>query len=236
MNKRVLMILTSNARLGDTGKPTGVWAEELAVPYYELLDAGVQVELASPAGGAAPIDPGSVQPPGRNPPVVERFLADAALQARLRATQVAASVDAAAFDALFFPGGHGTMWDLPVDAGVRRAVEAAFAAGRPIASVCHGAAGLVSGRRADGRAIVEGYRVNAFTDAEEEAVGLSEVVPFRLETRLRELGARFEGAPNWQAFAVRDRQFVTGQNPQSSALVARQLLEALGLPAAPPSA
>lgn len=138
-------------------------------------------------------------------------------------------MDAASFDAVFFPGGHGTMWDLPVDAGVKAAVETAYAAGKLIASVCHGAAGLVSARRADGKAVVEGHRINSFTDAEEEAVGLAAVVPFRLETRLRELGALFEAAPNWQAFAVRDRQFVTGQNPQSSALVAHLLLQALGL-------
>jgi len=133
------------------------------------------------------------------------------------------------FDAVFFPGGHGTMWDLPVDAGVTRAVEAAFAAGVLIASVCHGAAGLVTAKRADGKSIVEGKRINSFTDAEEDAVGLSGVVPFQLESRLRELGAVFAGAANWQAFAVRDGQFITGQNPQSSKLVAQHLVEALGL-------
>lgn len=121
------------------------------------------------------------------------------------------------------------MWDLPVDAGVTRAVEAAFAAGVLIASVCHGAAGLVTAKRADGKSIVEGKRINSFTDAEEDAVGLSGVVPFQLESRLRELGAVFAGAANWQAFAVRDGQFITGQNPQSSKLVAQHLVEALGL-------
>ncbi len=229
MSKRILMIVTSNARMGDTGKPTGFWAEELAVPYYHFIDAGAHVEIASPAGGPAPLDPASLKPKGQNDAVVERFLADPAVQAKVQATQAAGSVDASTFDAVFFPGGHGTMWDLPGDAGVTRAVEAAFAAGRLIASVCHGAAGLVSARRADGRPIVEGQRINSFTDAEEAAVGLADVVPFRLESRLRELGARFEGAANWQAFAVRDGLFVTGQNPQSSALVAQQVLQALGL-------
>lgn len=227
MTRRILMIVTSNARMGDTGKPTGLWAEELAVPYYALVDAGVAVTLASPAGGPTPVDPGSVKPVGQNDPVVERFLADAALQAHLATLPKAADFDGAAFDAVFFPGGHGTMWDLPVDAGVTQAVERAFAAKKLIASVCHGAAGLVTAKRPDGQSIVQGLRVNSFTDAEERAVGLEQVVPFMLETRLRELGALFEGAANWQAFAIRDGQLITGQNPQSSHLVATTLLQAL---------
>ena len=227
MTSRILMIVTSNARMGDTGQPTGLWAEELAVPYYALADAGVEVTLASPAGGPAPIDPGSVKPVGQNDPVVERFLADTLLQARIAATPKASEFDGAAFDAVFFPGGHGTMWDLPVDAGVTRAVERAFADGKLIASVCHGAAGLVTARRPDGHSIVKDLRVNSFTDAEEKAVGLEKVVPFLLETRLRELGGRFEGTGNWQPFALRDGQLITGQNPQSSHLVAQSLLAAL---------
>lgn len=227
MTPRILMIVTSNARLGDTGKPTGLWAEELAVPYYALVDAGVEVTLASPAGGPTPIDPGSLKPVGENDPVVERFLADAALQARIAATSKAADWDGAQFDAVFFPGGHGTMWDLPHDAGVTRAVERAFAARKLIASVCHGAAGLVTALRPDGQSIVKDLRVNAFTDAEEVAVGLETVVPFLLETRLRQLGGKFEGAANWQPFAIRDAQLITGQNPQSSHLVALELLAAL---------
>ncbi|MFN9966308.1 MAG: type 1 glutamine amidotransferase domain-containing protein [Lysobacteraceae bacterium] len=227
MTSRILMIVTSNARMGDAGKPTGLWAEELAVPYYALADAGVDVTLASPAGGPAPIDPGSLKPVGQNDPVVERFLADEALQARIAATSRASELDGASFDAVFFPGGHGTMWDLPVDDGVTRAVERAFAAHKLIASVCHGAAGLVTAKRPDGQPIVKDLRVNSFTDAEEVALGLEKVVPFMLETRLRELGGRFEGSDNWQAFAIRDGQLITGQNPQSSHLVAQELLKAL---------
>jgi putative intracellular protease/amidase len=228
MKSRILMIVTSNSRMGDTGKPTGLWAEEFAVPYYALTDAGADVVIASPAGGPAPIDAASLKPKGENDAAVERYLADAATQARMAATRRAADVDAADFDAVFFPGGHGTMWDLPNDAGVTRAVERAFAGGKFVASVCHGAAGLVSAKRADGHSVVQGKRVNAFTDAEEAAVGLTGVVPFLLESRLRELGGRFEGAANWQAFAIRDGQLITGQNPQSSALVAQELLGALG--------
>lgn len=229
MTQRILFIATSNTHLGDTGKPTGVWAEELVVPYYQLIDAGAAVEIATPKGGPLAFDPASVKPAGTNDALIERFLSDPVAQAKARSTHVAAAVDAAGFDAVFFPGGHGTMWDLPTDAGVTRAVEAAFAAGAFIASVCHGAAGLVTARRADGKPVVEGKRVNAFTDAEEDAVGLSTVVPFQLESRLRELGAVFESAPNWQAFAVRDDPFITGQNPQSSKRVAQLLVEALGL-------
>lgn len=227
MTSRILMIVTSNARMGDTGTPTGLWAEELAVPYYALADAGVDVTLASPAGGPAPIDPGSVKPIGQNDPVVERFLADTALQALIAATPKASAFDGAEFDAVFFPGGHGTMWDLPVDDGVTRAVERAFAANKLIAAVCHGAAGLVTAKRPDGQSIVKDVRVNSFTDAEEVAVGLEKVVPFMLETRLRELGGRFEGTGNWQAFAIRDGQLITGQNPQSSHRVAQELLKAM---------
>jgi putative intracellular protease/amidase len=227
--KRILMIATSNTVMGDSGKPTGIWADELAVPYYQLLDAGAEVVLASPLGGPITLDPGSLKPVGENDPLVDRFLADPVAQAAAKVTQVAADMDASHFDAVFFPGGHGTMWDLPTDAGVTRAVEAAFAANKLIASVCHGAAGLVTARRPDGEPVVKGKRINSFTDAEEDAVGLSAIVPFHLESRLRELGAHFEGADNWASFAIRDGQFITGQNPQSSALVAQHVLKALGL-------
>lgn len=231
MKPRILMIVTSANRMGNTDKPTGLWADELAVPYYALTDAGASVVIASTAGGKAPIDPGSVKAKGANDPAVERMLADPALQSRIDDTQPVANLKAEDFDAVFFPGGHGTMWDLPTDSGVRAAVESAFGSGKLIASVCHGAAGLVSAKRADGLPMVHGKRVNAFTDAEEHQVGLAGVVPFMLETRLRELGAVFEGAGNWQVFAIRDGQLITGQNPQSSARVAAMLLEALGIKA-----
>lgn len=228
---RILMIVTSNARMGNSGRPTGLWAEELVVPYYALTDAGAEVKLASPAGGPAPIDPSSIKPRGENDPAVERFLDDAELQALIAATSRASEQDSLRFDALFFPGGHGTMWDLPVDEGVTRAVERAYAAGRPIASVCHGAAGLVTAKRPNGWPIVHGLHVNAFTNSEEVAVGLENVVPFLLETRLRELGARFDSGPDWQPFAVQDGLLITGQNPQSSHRVAELLMQALDVKA-----
>jgi putative intracellular protease/amidase len=227
MSKQVLMIVTSNSKMGNTGKATGIWAEELALPYYAFIDAGHSVTPASPSGGAVPIDAGSMKAQGSNHASVDRFLLDAKAQAAVASTLKAEYVSAAKFDAVFFPGGHGTMWDLPTDAGVTRAVEEAFAANRIIASVCHGAAGLVSAKRPDGLSIVAGKRVNSFTDAEEEAVGLTAVVPFQLESRLRSIGGVFEGAANWQAFAVRDSWLITGQNPQSSGLVAQHVLAAL---------
>jgi putative intracellular protease/amidase len=226
--RRILMILTSNDRMGDSGKPTGLWAEELAAPYYAFRDAGVEVVLASPRGGPAPIDPGSLKPRGQNDAAVERYLADEALQQQVARTRPVDEVDASGFDAVFFPGGHGTMWDLPTSAGVTRAVEQAYAAGKLVSSVCHGAAGLVTARRPDGAPLVQGKRVNSFTDSEEAAAGLAHVVPFPLEGRLRELGARFEAAADWQPFVVRDGQLITGQNPQSSARVAQEVLRALG--------
>ncbi|HZX30542.1 MAG TPA: type 1 glutamine amidotransferase domain-containing protein, partial [Rhodocyclaceae bacterium] len=213
--------------MGQSGKATGIWADELVIPYYALLDVGIAVELASPRGGAVPFDPASLKAQGQNPPLVERFLADPAAQAAVRSTSVAADLNAASFDAVFFPGGHGTMWDLPEDAGVTRAVETAFAQGKIVAAVCHGPAGLVTAKGPDGRSILAGKRVNCFTDAEEEAAGLAAVVPFRLESRLRELGGHFEAAPSWQPFAVRDGNLITGQNPMSSGLVANLVLEAL---------
>lgn len=229
MNKRVLMIVTSNARMGDTGKITGIWAEELAVPYYTFIDAGITVELASPKGGAVPFDPASLKPKGQNGVHVERFLADAEAQRRCAATHAVAQTDTTGFDAVFFPGGHGAMWDLPADSGVTRTVEAAYQANKIIAAVCHGPAGLVAAKRADGKSILHGKRVNAFTDDEEAAAGLTHVVPFALETQMREQGGIFAKADNWHAFAVRDGNLITGQNPMSSALVAQHVLDALGV-------
>lgn len=227
MSKRVLMIVTSHSAMGDTGKATGIWADELIAPYYIFMDAGIEVEIASPKGGRVPFDPASIKPEGQRQAHIERFLADPAAHRKVAGTLVAAAVDASGFDAIFFPGGHGAMWDLPNDAGVTNAVETAFAAGKVIAAVCHGPAGLVTARRPDGKSILFGKQVNGFTDEEEAAAGLTGVVPFLLETRMRELGGKFEKAPNWQVFAVRDGQLITGQNPNSSALVAQHVLAVL---------
>lgn len=234
MNLRVLMLVTSHDRLGDGGHPTGVWAEELAVPYYAFTDAGCHVDLASPEGGPVPFDPRSLETAdGPLPAAVERLQADEALREKIRQSWRAAAIDMHVFDALFVPGGHGAMWDLATDPAVAHLVETAFASGRIVAALCHGPAALVSAKGPDGRFLLEGKHVNSFTDAEEDELGLGDTVPFLLENRLRELGAFFEGGPNWQPYAVRDANLITGQNPQSSALVAQQVLDALraGLPA-----
>jgi putative intracellular protease/amidase len=233
MRKQLLIVATSQTTMGEGGKATGIWAEELVVPYLAFVDAGAEVTLASPLGGALRFDAASLKPKGSNSSGMERFLNDPQAQRQAQATvttqTAAAEVEGGRFDAVFFPGGHGTMWDFPSDAGVRRIVAAAYAQKKVVGSVCHGAAALVGAKRSDGQPVVQGHRINSFTDAEEVAVGLKDVVPFLLESRLRELGARFEGAANWQAFAVHDGVFVTGQNPQSSALVAKHVVAALGL-------
>lgn len=228
MPRKILFITTSHTQMGNTGRQTGIWAEEVAAPYLAFTAAGYQVDIVSPQGGQAPFDPGSIKPVGQNNETIERFLADAEAQNKVKNTPRLASTEVSGYDAVFFPGGHGAMWDLPQDADVTRAVEAAYAAGKVIGAVCHGVAGLVSARTPDGQSIVAGKRVNSFTDDEEDAAGLSTVVPFKLESRLRELGGRFEKAPNWASFAVQDGALVTGQNPASSLRVAQLVLQALG--------
>ena len=226
--KRILMVLTSHARMGDSGKATGLWAEEFAEPYYLFTDAGHTVEIATPAGGQVPFDPNSLKPQGENGGAVDRMLADRVVMERLAATARTTQFKASDFDAIFLPGGHGTMWDLPADAALAQLLQDAAGSGRIVAAVCHGPAGLVAAQDKNGRPLVAGRKVSAFTDEEEAAVGLQSVVPFALETRLRELGAEIDKVAPWQAHAVRDGFLITGQNPQSSRLVAEKTLEALG--------
>jgi putative intracellular protease/amidase len=226
--KPILMIVTSHAKLGNTGKPTGIWAEELTTPYYALQDAGYEVVLASPLGGKPPFAEGSVKEPAdANEGSVKRFLQDAAAMAKFNATQKVAHLKADDYSAVFLPGGHGTMWDTATDEATARLVGDVFSANKPVASVCHGPAGLVKALRSDGKSIVFGKRVNAFTNEEESAVGLMDVVPFHLESTLRDLGGVFERGPMWQPYAVRDGHLITGQNPASSALVAKHVIDAL---------
>jgi putative intracellular protease/amidase len=224
----VLMIVTSHAQLGNTGKPTGIWAEELTTPYYALVDAGFDVVLASPLGGTPPFAAGSVKvAPDENEGSVKRFLEEASAMAKFNATHTTASVSALEYSAVFLPGGHGTMWDTATDDATARLVADAFNAGKPTAAVCHGPAGLVKALRPDGKSILFGKKVNGFTNEEETAAGLMDVVPFHLETRMKELGGTFESGPMWQPYAVRDGNLITGQNPQSSALVASHVVAAL---------
>ncbi len=229
MAQRILIVTTSHDRLGGTGKPTGLWLEEVAAPFWVFRDAGCEVDIVSMAGGKVPLDPRSLDEASR-PPSVRRFLSDARAMAAIENTPRLAGHPTADYAAIFLPGGHGTMWDLPADQDLARAVAAAYDDGRIVAAVCHGAAGLVGAVRADGKALVAARRLTGFTNAEEAAVGLTDTVPFLLETRLRELGAIFEEARPFTAFVVRDGNLITGQNPQSSTAAAEAIVAALAEP------
>lgn len=222
----ILMVLTSHDRLGDTGQKTGFWLEEFAAPYYVLRDAGAAITLASPKGGQPPLDPKSDAPEAQTE-ATRRFKADPGAQAQLAATVPLADVRAEDFDAVFFPGGHGPMWDLAESPDARALVEAFAAAGRPIAAVCHAPAVFRHTRGADGKPLVSGRRVAGFTNSEEAGVGLTDVVPFLLEDMLKANGAHYEKGPDQQPFTVRDGALITGQNPASSAPAARELLALL---------
>ena len=222
----ILMVLTSHDRLGDTGKPTGFWLEEFAAPYYVLKDAGHRITLASPAGGQPPLDPKSDEPDAQTD-ATRRFNDDEEAKAALAETERLADLDPTRFDGVFFPGGHGPMWDLAEDADVKRVIEELVRAGKPVAAVCHGPAVFKQAVDADGAPLVRGKRVTGFTNEEEQAVGLTEVVPFLLEDLLREQGADFSRAEAFQPHVVRDGILITGQNPASSEPAAEALLEAL---------
>jgi putative intracellular protease/amidase len=228
--RRVLIVTTSHAKLGKTGRRTGVWLEELAAPYYALREAGAEVTVASIRGGEIPFDPRSTGEEQLDQPVPEtarRFLADPDAMATAKDSPSIDEIDAASFAAIYLPGGHGAMWDMPSNPTLAGIVGSLFDTGKIVSAVCHGPAGLVSAKRRDGRPLVDGKRVSSFTDSEEKALGLAEVVPFLLGTRLRELGGRFEGGPRWQPFVVRDGNLITGQNPMSSTLLAERVIEAL---------
>ncbi|MBT2134518.1 type 1 glutamine amidotransferase domain-containing protein [Croceibacterium sp. LX-88] len=221
------MILTSASTMGDSDNATGLWFEELATPYFAFIDAGASVSLASISGGAAPIDPRSVKARGENEASVDRFLSDETASGALNDTIPVTAIDTARYDAVFLPGGHGTMWDLPESAELASLLSKMWADGKAVAAVCHGPAGLVNARDKTGEPLVSGRRVTGFSDSEERAAGLDKEVPFLLETRLRELGGLYECAADFQPFAIADGRLVTGQNPASSALTAKLTLEAL---------
>ena len=225
--KSVLIVLTSNGKLGETGKSTGFWADEFAAPYYAFKDAECDVTVVSIAGGEAPIDPGSLAERGENAETVERMLDDDDLMEALRSTDAIDRVDAVDFDAVFLPGGHGTMWDFPDSEALADRISRIWTCGGAVAAVCHGPAGLVNVRLGEGEALVDGKKLTAFTDSEEEAAGLTQAVPFLLETRLRERGAQFKAEADFQPHVVVDGRLVTGQNPASSAEAAARLVEVL---------
>lgn len=222
--KKVLMVLTSHDTLGNTGRKTGFWLEELAAPYYVFKDAGMDIVLASPAGGQPPLDPKSNEPSFQTE-MTHRFEADAAATAQLAATVRLDTVDQADFDTVFYPGGHGPLWDLAEDRHSVALIEAFIAANKPVALVCHAPGVLRHVKAADGRPLVEGRKVAGFTNTEEEGVGLTEVVPFLVEDELRKLGGDYSKGPDWASYVVRDGLLITGQNPGSSAAAAALLLQ-----------
>ncbi len=218
----ILFVLTSHDQLGNTGKKTGFWLEEFAAPYYVLKDAGATITLASPKGGQPPLDPTSDLPENLTE-MTKCFRTDKVAQAELAKTKKLAAVSAEGFDAVFYPGGHGPMWDMPDNAASIALVEAFVKAGKPVGAVCHAPAAFVNVRGQDGEYLVKGKRVTGFTNAEEQAVGLSAVVPFLLEDRLRERGGVFSSGVNWAPHVQVDGMLVTGQNPASSGPAAQAL-------------
>lgn len=223
--KRALLVLTSHTELGATGRGTGFYYDEMATPYWALVDAGFDVEIASVAGGVAPPDPKTVVDESERPPMVSRFMNDDDAMSKLSNTQKASDVNGADYDCVFLPGGHGTMWDFDT-ALIGKIVSDAWAADAVVGAVCHGPAGLLQAKRADGEPIVKDLCVNSFTNAETTQIGLNGIEPFLLESRLRELGGKFECRENFTSHAVRDGRLVTGQNPQSTEAIAKLLVEA----------
>ncbi|MDN0076610.1 type 1 glutamine amidotransferase domain-containing protein [Crenobacter sp. SG2303] len=223
---KVLIVLTSHDQLGSTEAKTGFWLEELAAPYYALKDAGAQLTLASVKGGQPPLDPKSSDPASQTD-ATRRFEADAEARAALATTHKLSDMSVDGFDAIFYPGGHGVMWDLPEDASSIALIECAIAAGKPVAAVCHAPGVLRHVKAPDGQPLVAGKAVTGFANSEEQAVGLTEVVPFLVEDMLKANGGHYSKADNWLAHVVTDGLLITGQNPASSEPVAHALLQKL---------
>jgi len=221
---KVLFVLTSHDQLGNTGEKTGFWLEEFAAPYYAFKDAGVEITLASPAGGQPPLDPKSDMPDFQTD-TTRRFAQDPAAQAELAKTTPLSQIKGEEFDLLFYPGGHGPLWDLAEDAVSIALIEQFDRAGKPFGLVCHAPGALRHVRAANGEPIVKGRRVTGFSNAEEAAVGLTEVVPFLIEDEFQRQGGLYEKGPDWGSYVVVDGRLVTGQNPASSDAVAHALLK-----------
>lgn len=225
---KILMILTSHATLGATGKPTGFWLEEFAAPYYAFLDSGAEITLASPLGGQPPLDPKSDEPEAQTD-ATQRFRNDTQAQAVLASTQRLAEITAGSFDAVFFPGGHGPLWDLAENGYVMALIKDFYSSGKIVSAVCHAPAVFRHVKTAEGAYLVRDREVTGFSNAEEAAVGLTDVVPFLVEDMLRDHGARYTCGDDWQPHVVVDGNLITGQNPASSVgaadAVIRQLQE-----------
>jgi putative intracellular protease/amidase len=223
---KILIVLTSHDRLGDTGRKTGFWLEEFAAPYYVLRDAGVELTLASPKGGQPPIDPKSDQP-GSETPAMKRFRSDPEAQRALANTVKLSTVSPDDYDAVFYPGGHGPLWDLAEDPSSIALIERLYREGKPVGVVCHGPAVLRHAKAPDGTPLVKGKRVTGFANTEEEAVGLTKTVPFLVEDMLKAGGGRYSKGADWSSYTAVDGNLVTGQNPASSEATAKALLEVL---------
>ena len=224
--KKILMVLTSHADLGDTGNKTGFWVEEFATPFYAFKDAGIELTLATPKGGQAPIDPTSELADFQTP-ATERFNADDVSQQLIANTAILAQINPQDFDAVFFPGGHGPLWDLTDNNDSIALIEHFLAANKPVAAVCHATAALLNVKDSSGEYAIKGKAISGFTNSEEEAVQLTNIVPFLLEDELIKRGGDYQKGEDWSAFAVQDGLIITGQNPASSELVAQKLLKHL---------
>lgn len=222
----ILFVLTSHDTLGDTGKKTGFWVEEFANPYYSLLDKGARITIATPKGGAAPIDPSSDSPDAATEDT-DRFNKDVDAKALIANTKVLADMNPDDFDAVFYPGGHGPLWDLATDKTSIALIEKFNSQEKPIAFVCHAPAALKEVKDANGNSLVKGKKVTGFTNTEEAAVQLTDIVPFLVENMLTENGGIYSKKEDWAAYAIQDGNLITGQNPASSELVADKLLESL---------
>ncbi|WP_413044306.1 type 1 glutamine amidotransferase domain-containing protein [Pseudomonas sp. YJ42] len=221
---KILIVLTSHDKLGTTGKPTGFWLEEFAAPYYVFKDAGAEIVLASPKGGQPPLDPKSDAPDAQTE-MTQRFKNDAESQALLANTRTLDEVSSEDFDAVFYPGGHGPLWDLSGNPTSISLIESFIKAGKPVAAVCHAPAALIEVRGEDGEYLVKGKQVTGFTNTEEAGVQLTDVVPFLLEEKLKEIGGDYSKGPDWSSYVRVDGLLVTGQNPASSEEAARALLK-----------
>jgi putative intracellular protease/amidase len=223
---KILIVLTSHADLGNTGKKTGFWIEEFAAPYYILLDAGAIITIASPAGGQPPVDPKSEAPDAQTP-ATKRFFEDLNAIEKVANSKKLSEILIDKYDAVFYPGGHGPLWDLANDLNSIALIEGFYKANKPIAFVCHAPAALIKVKLEDGQPLVKGKKVTGFSNTEEEVVGLTKIVPFLLEDELKKLGANYSKADDWISFAQQDGLLITGQNPASSEAVAKLLLKSL---------
>jgi putative intracellular protease/amidase len=223
---KILIVLTSHSALGNTGEKTGFWIEEFAAPYYVLADAGATITIASPDGGQPPVDPKSEAADAQTP-ATRRFYADPDAIDKVANTIKLSEIKKDDYDAVFYPGGHGPLWDLANDTNSIALIEGFYNTQKPVAFVCHAPAALVNVKAENGQPLVKGKKLTGFSDSEEEAVGLTKVVPFLLEDELKKLGAHYSKGADWSSYTVQDGLLITGQNPASSEAVAKLLLKTL---------